>query len=238
MLKAVIIDYEESGRTSLQKMLEKNCPQVTVAGTASDVSEGFQLIKAHHPGLVFMDIELPNGSGFDLLSRFNPVDFRIIFVTAQPHYAIRAIRCRAADYLLKPVDIDELISAVNSVGADSTGFSQADHARPCKIAVPVKDGVVYITPNDIIRLQADGTYTHIFTSADKFTSSRNIKEYEQMLRNIHFFRSHHSHLINLNHVRRFSRADGFFVEMTDGSMAEIARRRKEEFMDMMTHLEV
>jgi two-component system LytT family response regulator len=244
MISALIIDPDENARDSLKRLLAENLGEVSVCGHAAAIDEGYRMIRDTRPDLVFMETEMPHGSAFELIQKLGKIDFRIIFVTSHPQYAIKAIKFEAAGYLLKPVDIDELVSAVNRVcekgclAHDSSNITtaHADNHKPCKIAVPVKDGVVYIAPEEVVRMQADGTYTHIYTTADKFTATKNIKEFEDLLKHIYFFRSHHSHLINLYHVRRFSRSDGFFVMMSNGSLAEISRRKKEEFMDVMMQL--
>jgi two-component system LytT family response regulator len=146
------------------------------------------------------------------------------------------------DYLLKPVDTNDLVQAVEKAVSE-TGVN---HQTPYKglpdnknanfnykLSVPVKDGLAFLAPGEIIRLEADGTYTHIFSNGEKFTATKNIKEYEEILIAQHFFRSHKSHLINLKHVKRFSRIDGYFVLMSDGSRAEVSRRKQEEFIEMM-----
>jgi two-component system, LytTR family, response regulator len=241
-MKACIVDDEKKGRDSLQKLLEQYCSEVQVVGHADSVENAYQFITRNKPDLVFLDVEMPQGSGFELLKKFDKVPFKTIFVTAHQHYAIKAIRFSAVDYLLKPVDVDELVLAVQNA-AQASGYNNhnqysalldnLEHQKPGKIAIPVKDGVTFIDPCDIIRLQADGTYTHIFTGDGKYTASRNIKEYEDLLSDQFFFRAHNSHLINLKHVKHFSRVDGYFVQMSDGSSVEVARRRKDEFLQLM-----
>jgi two-component system LytT family response regulator len=185
---------------------------------------------------------MPAGSGFDLLRKFEKINFKIIFVTAHSHYAIKAIRFSAVDYLLKPIDTDDLIAAVKKAGEDKSTNHHAHYKGLLenlqdinikKLAIPIKDGFAFLAPEEIIRLQADGTYTHIYTNSEKYTGTKNIKEYEQLLSDKNFFRSHNSHLINLIHVKKFSRLDGYFVQMSDSSMAEISRRKKEEFIELM-----
>lgn len=241
-MKACIVDDEKKGRDSLQTLLEQYCSEVEVVGHADSVENAYQFIIRNKPELVFLDVEMPQGSGFELLKKFDKISFKTIFVTAHQHYAIKAIRFSAIDYLLKPVDVDELVAAVqNALQNDKQNPHQQysgllenlEHAGPKKIAIPVKDGVTFIDPCDIIHLQADGTYTHIFTGTGKYTASRNIKEYEELLSDQFFFRAHNSHLINLKHVRHFSRVDGYFVQMSDGSTVEVARRRKDEFLALM-----
>jgi len=244
MIRSLIIDHDPEGCEELSYHLRTSCENVSLCGSAGSFDEGQRLIEHYRPELVFMEIEIPGGNGFELLRHFERDTFKVIFVTSHPQYAIKALRHKVADYLLKPVNVAELVVAVNNLTTENRILPLQHHPvplngehKPCKIAVPVKDGVLYISPPDIIRMQADGTYTHIFTSTDKYTATRNIKEFESLLRPIHFFRSHHSHLINLNHVKRFSRSDGFFVQMSNGSLAELSRRKKDEFMDMMLHLE-
>ena len=241
-MKACIVDDEKKGRDSLQNLLQQYCSEVEVIGQADSIESAYQFITKNKPGLVFLDVEMPQGSGFELLKRFEKVPFKTIFVTAHQHYAIKAIRFSAIDYLLKPVDVDELIAAVDNAKRTissnyhqhySAMFENIENSRQGKIAIPVRDGVAFVSPSDIIRLQADGPYTHIFTLNDKFTATKNIKEYEEMLHDYNFFRAHHSHLINLKYVKRFSRLDGYSAQMTDGSVVEVSRRKKEQFLELM-----
>ena len=243
MLSALIVDDEKMNRDCLKKLLSEYCPSVKVMGEAASVDEALLFLTKQHPQLVFLDVEMPNGSGFDLLRQIGEIDFKIIFVTAHSHYAIKAIRFSAVDYLLKPVDTDDLIDAVKKASEETHVNHQAQYkgllnnlnnTGTQKLAIPIKDGFVFLAPEDIIRLQADGTYTHIFTNGEKYTGTKNIKEYEQLLADKNFFRSHNSHLINLKHVKKFSRVDGYFVQMSDSSVAEISRRKKEEFIEMMS----
>lgn len=242
-MKALLIDDEKKNRDSLGKLLKEYCGEVEVIGEASSVEEALAKVKQLKPDLVFLDVEMPNGTGFDFLRQVGEITFRIIFVTAHSHYAIKAIRFAAVDYLLKPVDTDDLVKAVQRASETSVKVASVQYeslmqsvssARSAKLAIPVKDGFAFLEPEEIIRLQADGTYTHIFTQGQKFTGTKNIKEYEELLAEYNFFRSHNSHLINLKHVKRFSRLDGYFVYMSDDSVAEISRRKKEEFIGMMS----
>lgn len=240
-LRAVIVDDEQSGRDSLRRLLEENCHDVEVVDQAGSVEQAVEVIQQQQPDLVFLDVEMPRGSGFELLKRIERPSFRTIFVTAHNHYAIKAIKFSAADYLLKPVDVDELIASVELVKNSSSDWSSRYHnisesidpVKKSKLAVPVKDGFAFISPEEIIRLQADGSYTHIFTVNDRYTASRNIKEYEELLQDLGFFRAHHSHLINLLHVKNFSRNEGYSVVMSDGSVVEVARRKKDQFLLLM-----
>lgn len=241
-LRAVIVDDEQSGRDSLRRLLEENCHDVEVVDQAGSVDQAVEVIRLHNPDLVFLDVEMPRGSGFELLKRIERPAFKTIFVTAHNHYAIKAIKFSAADYLLKPVDVDELIASIGQIRSNVGDWparyqnlsETIDHQKLSRLAVPVKDGFAFISPDEIIRLQADGSYTHIFTCNDKYTASRNIKEYEDLLLDRGFFRAHHSHLINLSHVRNFSRTEGYTVVMSDGSVVEVARRKKDQFLQLMS----
>jgi two-component system LytT family response regulator len=243
MITALIVDDESKNRESLRKLLHEYCPSVNVIGEAGSVDAALLFLKKATPQLVFLDVEMPNGTGFDLLRQIEHIDFKIIFVTAHAHYAIKAIRFSAVDYLLKPVDTDDLMEAVKKASEENSTNRQAQYkglldnlnqTQNQKLAIPIKDGFAFLAPEEIIRLQADGTYTHIFTKGEKYTGTKNIKEYELLLAENNFFRSHHSHLINLKHVKKFSRVDGYFVQMSDSSTAEISRRKKEEFIELMS----
>ena len=242
MISTLLIDDEEKSCLILNKLLEKNCPDIHVIGYAHDLDTAVSLIREKQPQLVFLDVEMEGENGFDILRQFHPVPFKIIFVTAHLNYAIKAIRYSAADFLLKPVDSDELIEAVSrvsSAGADGTAqlyeglLKNLEPDAICKLAIPVKDGFVYINTDEIVRLEADRAYTLIFTTGSKYLASRNIREYEHLLPAEHFFRAHNSHLLNLYHVQKFLREDGFFALMTDGSKPEISRRKKDEFLERM-----
>ncbi len=242
MIKAIIVDDEQQNRESLQKLLSTYCSDIQILAEASNVNDALQLIQTHSPQLLFLDIEMPNQTGFDLLRLLPSIHFKIIFVTAHSHYAIKAIRFSALDYLLKPIDTDDLIVAVEKakkeIGIDhqqqnKSVLENLNTTNIPRITIPIKDGMVFFEPAQITRLEADGTYTHIFVNNEKFTATKNIKEYEDILAEHYFFRTHKSHLINLKQVKRFSREDGYFVFMNDGSKAEVSRRKQEEFLELM-----
>lgn len=243
-LSALLVDDEQKNRDSLRKLLELYCPDVQVVGEADSVEGALEALERLEPELVFLDVEMPGGTGFDFLRRAGERNFRVIFVTAHSHYAIKAIRFSAIDYLLKPVDTDDLVEAVRKAMEERSQSSAPQHlhlleslgqAGIRKLAIPIRDGIAFLAPEEIVRLEADGTYTHVYTLQGKYTGTRNIKVYEQLLSEQGFFRAHHSHLINLRHVRNFSRVDGYFVEMADGSRVEISRRKKDEFLERMSY---
>lgn len=197
--------------------------------------------------MLFLDVEMPNGSGFELLEKFDELSFEVVFTTAYDSYALKAIKVHALDYLLKPIDLDELAQALENVRKALQNkptvnrYSEFLTARKLeftgKIPLAVKEGIVYITVSEIIRVESDGGYSTFFTADQKFyVTSRNLKEYEDMLPTKEFFRIHKSHLINMKRVKKFLRVDGYHVEMEDGSTVEISRRKKDEFLQMMNEL--
>lgn len=246
-MKAVIIDDEKKGRDILLKLIQNYCKSVNVVALGTNADEGYELIIKHNPDVIFLDIEMPNGNGFSLLEKFEEIQFQIIFTTAYDNYAIKAIKYHALDYLLKPIDIDELQLAVESVKkiieskSVSNRYSEFLTSRKLelsgRLAVPVKDGIAYLTVADIIRVESDGSYSTFYTSdAKKYVASKNLGEFEEMLPSKEFFRAHKSHLINVKKVKKYIRTDGNFVEMEDGSMVEVARRKKDEFLQIMNEL--
>ena len=242
MLTTILVDDEQKSCILLRKLLNKNCDSVEVIGEAYDVEAALKLIVDKKPDLVFLDVEMEGESGFELLRQLQPIPFKIIFVTAHLHYAIKAIKYSAVDYLLKPVDSADLMDAVKKITLEKDRdtsiqyrefLNSLESGTVFKLAIPVKDGLVYLNPEEIIRLEADRAYTVIYTNEKEYLASKNLKEFEIILTGEMFFRAHNSHLINLNHVKKFIREDGFFVLMSDGSKVEISRRRKEEFLEIM-----
>lgn len=246
MMRAIIVDDEKDGRETLNKIIQNYTKQVSIVDLADSVENAFSSIEKHKPDVVFLDIEMPGESGFDLLRRFKTIPFKTIFITAHSHYAIKAFKFSAVDYLLKPVDIDDLVEAVKKVEISVLGnhsidykvlLSQIEKKQANKIALPLHDGFEYVRVSNIMRFEGDGSYTNVYLmDGKKIMVSRNIKEYEGLLYENDFFRCHISHLINLHHVKRFSRHDGYYAEMSDGRRIEIARRKKEEFVSRMSLL--
>lgn len=243
-MKAIIVDDERKGRDYLQHLIQNYCADVAVVAQAANITTGVEVIKTHSPDLVFLDIEMPNGNGFDLLNQFETINFQIIFTTAFDHYALKAIKHHALDYLLKPVDIDELKKAVEQAKKQSQltpsenrytklAIERKSHFAG-KLALPVKDGTAFVSIPDIVRIESDGSYSTVYTSDGcKYVVSKNLGEYEDLLAVNNFFRIHKCHLVNTKKVKKYLRQDGYFVEMDDGSVVEISRRKKDEFLKMM-----
>jgi two-component system LytT family response regulator len=244
-MKAIIIDDEKKGREILRSLIENYCKQVEIIAQASNANEGYELIEEYQPDVIFLDVEMPNGDGFSLLERFEEIKFQIIFTTAFDDYAIKAIKFHALDYLLKPVDIDELRLAVANVekmlqskqpqeNRYSELISSRKREHSGKLALPIKDGIIYLSISEIVRVESDGAYSIFYTtSGKKHLSSKNLGEYEEMLLALGFFRIHRSHMINVKKVKKFIRGEGNFVEMEDNSLVEISRRKKDEFLQFM-----
>ena len=249
MIKAIIVDDELGARESLSKMVEKNCKNVTIVAKADSMLSAFEAITNKEPDLVFLDIEMPNGNAFDLLEKFKSINFNIIFTTAYDHYAIKAIKFSAVDYILKPIDPEELVQAVKRF-EERTGEKNSldkqfktllSNVRPenklKKVGIPDGDGLIFINLSDIIRCDSDGNYTFfILTSGKKIIASRTLGEYEQMFADDNFFRIHRSHLVNLEHVKKYIKGEGGYVVMTDNSQVEVSRRNKTDFLEKLSHL--
>jgi two-component system, LytTR family, response regulator len=243
MMRAIIIDDEPKNVRILKKLLEDYCPQVEFAGEAGDARMAFTTIRELKPDIVFLDIEMPYGNAFDLLDKLLPVDFEIIFITAFDDYTLKAFKYSALDYLLKPVDIDELKAAVKKAAEKIAGKNinlqlgnllsnlKNNKATLQKIALPSADGIIFINVEEIIRCEASGNYTIIYAdSKEKITASKTIKDYEELLPPSIFCRIHNSHIINLNRIKKYHRGRGGFVVMDDGTSIEVASRRRDEFL--------
>jgi two-component system LytT family response regulator len=245
-LKTIIVDDEQDAVGFISSIIGEYCPDLEVAGKAHNVTEGVREIKENRPDLVFLDVEMPNGTGFDLLLQFPDKEFEVIFITAFNHYAIRAIKFSAVDYILKPININEFIEAVNRVlqkrkerssqGNDSVRIllENLKSAHPSRLAIPTSDGMEYLNPKDIIRIESDRSYSWFYLPGNrKILVSRHLKEFQDILGDRNFFRSHNSHLINLRYVKKFIRREGGFIEMQDGSQIPVSRGRKEIFLARM-----
>jgi len=245
--KALIVEDEVLSRDFLKNLLAEFCPHITVTGTAGNVEEAVAFINTHLPDIVFMDIEMQSGTGFDVLLKVAQRNFRVIFTTAYDHYAIKAIRFSAVDYLLKPINLEELQQAV-ATAIESLRQKDADNKlellmknlqRPegedFSISLSTSEGIEFIQLSNITRLEANGPYTTFFIKDNrKIMVSRHLKEYEMLLTGHGFFRIHNSHIINLKEVKKMIKADGGYVIMSDESMIAISPKKKEEFMQLMS----
>lgn len=239
MVNAIVVDDEKKGRNLLTNVLSKYCPEIKVIDEAENIQEAYEIITKTNPNLVFLDIEMPNGNGFDLLKMFDRITFDVIFTTAYAHYAIKAIKYSALDYLLKPIDIDDLQLAVCKVAKkrkDPTNIDDSinvlltslnDQKVTKKIAIPDLDGITLVKIKNIVKCQSSSNYTIIYMAdGTKITSTRTLKEYDQLFEDMPFMRVHNSYLINLHHIKRFMKGEGGYVVMSDNSEVEVSRRRK------------
>jgi len=245
MLRTIIIDDEESVRRTLDKLVKRYCPNVKLVAEADGVESGIKAIKKHHPDLILLDIKMDDGTGFDLLKQLEPVDFKVIFVTAYDQYAIKAIKFSALDYLLKPVDPDDLTEAVNKaeklmidelnqqLNTLEDNMQTKDRAKK-KIILKTFDNIHREKLSDIVYCESNDNYTnfHLLNSKTILVSTT-LKEYDDMLSEFGFFRAHKSYLINLVHIERFEKAEGGAIVLTNEIKLPVASRKKEQLMEML-----
>jgi two-component system LytT family response regulator len=242
-MKALIVDDEQKARENLKNLLSEYCPDVKIINSVGTIKEALQVIKDTELDLVFLDIEMDGETGFDLLEHLEKVDFNVIFITAHDEYALRAFRYSALDYLLKPVDIDDLEAAIERVDKKSNNiiskqqldflFQQLKTDRlPPKLIIPTTESIIFVDYDEIVRCEADEGYTYVrLVNKETICSSKNIKYFDDLLGGRGFFRIHRSHLINLREVKEYLKTDGGYVIMKDKSTLPVARRKRSEFLD-------
>ncbi len=245
MLKAIIIDDEKNSRQALAKMVETYCQGVKVEAEAENFQQGLEAIRKHQPGLVFLDLEMPDANGLELFTSLDKIDFEVIITTGHQEYAVKAFKTAALDYLLKPVDVEELENAVDRV------FEKRKESRVNKnfdifinnfknnseqqIALASSEGLTFLKVKEIIYCKGDGAYTYFFIQdGGKLTVSKNLKEFEDLLSDKGFFRIHKSYLINLSHMKKYIRGDGGYVVMSNGDSADVSKRKKESFLTQLS----
>lgn len=244
IIKCIIVDDELRARNGLKKLIENYCEDAVVVDMADSVANARIAIAEHAPDLVFLDIDMPGGDGFDLLEQLDDIPFEVIFATAYDQFALKAIKFSALDYLLKPIDLEELIAAVNKVHKKKGTAPDKERYQSLKaniaqknlerIALPAADGLTFVNIKDIIRLQSDGSYTIFHTTGNKnIMVTKSLGEYEEILEENGFFRTHHSHIININRVEKYVRGRGGYVVMDDGSSVDVSARRKDEFLALL-----
>lgn len=245
-MKIVIVDDIEKVRFSLKTLIAENYPQATIVGEAHDVNSAIETINNSKPDVVLLDIQMPDGSGFDLLKKLMPVNFKIIFITAHQEFALEAFRFSALDYLLKPIKANDLVSAlnkaseqmkVNDLNLKLNTFlnNMSEITRDSKkIVIKAKDSLRIVTTGEIIRCEADSNYTRIFLKDGKnIFASETLKDYEETLNNYGFFRSHHSHLVNIGHINSFEKRGGGTLIMSDKSEVPVSVRKKDSLLSIL-----
>jgi len=248
MITALLVDDEPKNITTLAHFLQAYCPDVNIMATANDIQTARQQIDLYKPQLVFLDVEMPYGSGFDLLQSLPSIEFEVVFVTGFNQYALNAFRFAALDYLLKPVDIEQLIATVKRAAiriAEKNSAAQYEtllaniatqNTAAQKITFTDKNERYFIPLSDIMYCVAEGSYTHVHTINKTFLSSHNLKEFENMLPGSMFIRVHHGHLVNTAFIQKFQSGRGGLVVMQDGRELEVAVRRKDEFFKHLNAL--
>ncbi len=242
MIHAVLIDDERNALEVLEMQINGFCEGVEIVAKCDSGEKGVAAIKKHRPDIVFLDIEMPHKNGFDVLKETADINYDIIFTTAYNQFAIKAFKVSALDYLLKPIDINELREAVekakNKKGTVNleqklkTLIQSLHPATTSKIALPAGDAMQLVEPTEIIRCESDSNYTHIFlSSGKKITTAKTLKEVEETLNGLSFCRIHQSHLVNMNHITKVIKGDGGYVVMSDGTNITISRNKKEAFME-------
>jgi len=241
MKKVVLVDDKTTNMLLLKNLISEHCPSLLIAATASKLDEAYESISRHRPDIVFLDVEMPDGSGFDLLRRFSPPFFEVIFTTAYSRYAVEAFREHALGYLLKPIRIDELQQAVQraeqQIELRQSGSRLLQYLERqeqagvlSKIRLPSLEGYIFVNPQDIFRCEASGSYTTFYLAGgEKILISMRLKACEEMLPAT-FFRVHHSHIVNLSYIRKYVKGRGGQVLLLDGSEVDVAANRKEAFL--------
>ncbi|MFY0675382.1 MAG: response regulator transcription factor [Bacteroidia bacterium] len=239
-MRAIIIDDEGKARRILEALIDQNCEDVDVVGVADDVPSGVKAINKEYPDVVFLDIEMPGYSGFQLLDFFDEIDFDIIFTTAYSEHALKAFEVSAIDYLLKPIQIDQLVKAVNKVRAKKaaqinekidTLKENLKGNKIAKIALPVADGLLFVKPEEILYLKAESSYTNIYLIENKtILVSKTLKEFEKLIDHPHFMRIHRSYFVNLNHIKQYYKSEGGHIEMINGDIVYFSKDKKEEML--------
>jgi two-component system LytT family response regulator len=245
-IKAIIVDDEQHCIDALQAMLQKKCPEVTVLAGVNSVEDARRVIDELQPDLVFLDVEMPHQNGFELLKGYDRIFFDVIFTTAYEQYALKAIKFNALDYLLKPFSVQDLQEALRKFQERRLGKAADPSIAPLevflqnmktmqqtnrKIALPTINGLVFMPVQNIVRCESTGNYTKLFfTDRKQLLVSKPLKEFEELLTDVDFFRVHNSHLINLQQMESYIQGEGGFALMSDGTQVEVSRRRKADFL--------
>ncbi len=242
-LNAIIIDDEDHARGALKKLLEWNCPEVKILAACDHVDAALEAIKTYQPQLIFLDIEMPEKNGFDLVRECDNISFHIIFTTAYDEFALQAFKVNAIAYLLKPIDEEELKMSVERVKKleaksiskeallESISQINSQETKLNKIAIPTSEGMEFIRVDQILRCASESNYTHIYlTTGSRVLVSKTLKEIEYLLSKHNFFRVHSSHLVHLDHIEKYLNGRGGQVLMSNGEIIPVSRSKKAELL--------
>ncbi len=247
MIRAIIVDDEPYCCEVLTTLLNKHCPEVEIAACCHSAIEAIKVIQQQQPALVFLDVEMPRMNGFEMLEQLTSINFDLIFTTSYDQYALKAIRFSAIDYLLKPIDREELQKAVQKVGARAQEplmqqldilLQKFNHptAPVHKVAMPTMEGLIMIKVNDIITCQSDSNYTIVLLKdRQKLVVSRTLKDIEELLEEYSFVRVHHSYMVNINEINKYVKGEGGYLVMSDGSTVDVSRSKKEMLLKRLLH---
>lgn len=248
MVRVVIIDDEKASRDTLKGLLGRYCPNVEVIGQGDGVASGIEVIRQTNPDVVFLDVQMPDGSGFRLLEEIGEIKFDVIFTTAYDQYAIKAIKYSALDYLLKPIVPDDLVNAVKKAEQKKNLGQMNDSIRtllenlhqknePRKIVLSTAEKMHIVEIDDILRCESDDYYTKFFfTDGKTLLISKTLKENEELLGDKYFLRPHKSHLVNIKYIKGFLKNDGGYILMSDGTKVPVSRRKREYVVSTLSHL--
>ena len=249
MIRGIIVEDEIRSRDTLRGLLSRYCKNVEIIAEADSYRSGLAVIREQHPDVVFLDIQMPDGSGFKLLEELDEIKFEIIFTTAFDQFAIKAIKYSALDYLLKPIDPEELVSAlkkvenkISKIGVNENIQVLLDNiksrdANPHKIVLSTFEKIHIIETDNILRCESDNYYTNFFlTDGKQILISKTLKENEAMLGEHNFIRPHKSHLVNVKYIKGFLKNDGGYIEMTDGTHIPVSRRKREKIIEIITNI--
>lgn len=245
-MRSIIIEDEVLIQKTIVSLLQKYCPEVNILACSDNIDDGYELIQTLKPELLFLDIQLQESTSFELLRKLENFSFQCIFITAFAQYAIKAIRFNALDYLLKPIDVDELIAAVNKAKAYNVKYphnqslenfvkNDSRNSGEKRITLPTLESLEFIKVRNIIRCEAQGSYT-LFVTSEKgnILVSKHIKMFEEILAHQDFIRPHQSHLVNRIHIERYIKTDGGYVLMSDGSSVSVSKHKKAKFLEWLS----
>jgi two-component system, LytTR family, response regulator len=247
MIRCVLIDDESNSLEMMEWLLKTYCPQVKIEAMCNAASKGIEAINKYKPDLVFLDIEMPHMNGFDMLEQFDKLSFDVVFCTAYDQFAIKAFKYSALNYLLKPVDPEDLKETIRRIEERKTtpskeqvellfqNIKQATKPTTQRIALTTGDGMIFVPTQDILYCTAESNYTSVvLTGGKKVLVSKVLKEIDETLSGADFFRVHNSYLINLNHIKKYVRGEGGYIIMDDGANISISRSKRQEFMDQFS----